>query len=54
VSGVVGVGYTENIKALERQIASLEAGDPPAPDDPAGTGIGSLIGVVYLKERARR
>jgi hypothetical protein len=57
VSGVVAVGTAENIKALERQIAALEAGSPPAPDDPAGTGtddgLGEL-GVFYLVERARR
>jgi hypothetical protein len=55
VSSVVGVSYVENIKAYERQLAKLESGEPPAPDDPAGTGDESgTIGVVYLRERARR
>lgn len=57
VSSVVGVTYTENIKALERQIAALESGQPPAPDDPAPpaddtTGIG--FSVIQLRERPRR
>jgi hypothetical protein len=56
VSTVVAVTFTENIKALERQIALLEAGQPPAPDDPAGSaGTGdSIIGVARLIERPRR
>lgn len=55
VSSVVAVTYTENIKAYERQIAALEAGDPPAPDDPAdGTGTANSLGVLYLVERPRR
>jgi hypothetical protein len=53
VSSVVAVTFTENIKALERQIALLEQGEPPAPDDPAGTGD-SFIGVARLVERPRR
>jgi hypothetical protein len=56
VSGVVGVGTAENIKALERQITSLEAGTPEAPDEP-DTGDDedtTQLGVFYLRERARR
>ncbi|MCX5000995.1 hypothetical protein [Streptomyces longwoodensis] len=55
VNGVVGVDYTETIKAYERQLTILESGQPPAPDDPAGTGTdANTIGIVYLRERARR
>lgn len=58
VTGVVGVSFTENIKALERQIALLESGEPPAPDDPDddGDGIpdGYGFGVIRLVERPRR
>lgn len=57
VSGVVGVGFGENIKALERQIANLEAGVPAAPDDPTGetgTDTTSQLGVFFLQERPRR
>lgn len=54
VSSVVSVAFTENIKALERQIALLKNGEPPAPDDPAGTGIDAYIGVARLVERPRR
>ncbi|MEZ7005675.1 hypothetical protein [Streptomyces sp. AD55] len=53
VTGVVGVGYGENIKAYERQILALEAGEPPAPDDPPGSQPGTL-GIVFLRERPRR
>lgn len=58
VTGVVAVSFTENIKALERQIALLESGEPPAPDDPDddGDGIpdGYGFGVIRLVERPRR
>ena len=56
VSGVVNVGTAENIKAYERQIAALENGEPPAPDDPADgdTGNGSNLGILRLVERPRR
>ncbi|MGW3383359.1 hypothetical protein ACWDCO_24625 [Streptomyces albogriseolus] len=56
VSGVVGVGFGENIKALERKIALLESGQPPAPDDPPGTGDTDAfeLGVIRLVERPRR
>ncbi|MET8571776.1 hypothetical protein [Streptomyces sp. NPDC004783] len=56
LSGVVGVGFAENIKAYERQIALLEDGQPPAPDDPTdpdGSNLGG-IGMLHLVERPRR
>ncbi|WP_046248848.1 hypothetical protein [Streptomyces sp. MBT28] len=56
VTGVVGLGTGENIKAYERQIAALESGESPAPDDPLdpdGSTLGGL-GMVYLVERPRR
>lgn len=57
VSGVVSVTYTENIKAIERQIALLESGYPPAPDETTDPddGDGDLgFGVIRLRERPRR
>jgi hypothetical protein len=58
VSSVVSVAYTENIKALERQIIALEGGQPPAPDDPApptdDTDAGFGFEVIQLRERPRR
>ncbi|MDK0525001.1 hypothetical protein [Streptomyces sp. ML-6] len=54
VSGVVSVSYTENIKALERQIAALEAGDPPGPDDPPDETGPDGFGTLPLVERPRR
>lgn len=55
VTGAVAVGFAENIKALERQIALLVSGEPPAPDDPAGTGDDTvLLGTFQLAERRRR
>ncbi|MFD7922539.1 hypothetical protein ACFV3R_25345 [Streptomyces sp. NPDC059740] len=56
VSGVVSVAYAENIKAIERQITALEAGDSPAPDDPTGPGGSDTFdfGVIRLRERPRR
>jgi hypothetical protein len=54
VSGVVAVSYTETIKAYERQLERLENGEPPAPDDPAGASGPNALGIVYLRERARR
>lgn len=55
VSSVVSVSYVENIKAYERQIALLEAGASPAPDDPADTTSSDpQLGVFYLVERPRR
>lgn len=55
VSSVVAVSYTENIKALERKIAELESGEPPAPDDPEdGSGGPDSLGMIRLVERRRR
>ncbi|MFJ7297535.1 hypothetical protein [Streptomyces collinus] len=56
VSSVVSVAFTENIKALERQIALLESGQSPAPDEAAGTDTdnSAQLGVFYLVERRRR
>jgi hypothetical protein len=56
VSSVVAVGTAENIKAYERQIALLESGEPPAPDDPTApiTEDSAQLGVFYLVERPRR
>lgn len=55
VSSVVSVTYTENIRALERQIALLESGEPPAPDEPgSGSDDGYGFGVIRLTERPRR
>lgn len=54
VTGVVGLGFGENIKALERKIALLESGQPSAPDDPEETGSAGQLGVFRLVERPRR
>lgn len=58
VSGVVSLSFAENIKAIERQIAALENGEPPAPDDPGATGpddgIPDGYGIVQLVPRPRR
>ncbi|MDX3048702.1 hypothetical protein PV378_19680 [Streptomyces scabiei] len=57
VSSVVSVTTSENIKALERQIAALQSGTPAAPDEPdAPTGNDGLaaLGVIQLIERPRR
>ncbi|MEV5915846.1 hypothetical protein AB0M00_44055 [Streptomyces chartreusis] len=56
LSGVVSVTYTENIKAYERQIALLEEGGSPAPDEPAGGSDDDtvLLGSFQLVERRRR
>ncbi|TXS42935.1 hypothetical protein [Streptomyces sp. t39] len=56
VSGVVSINNSEVIKALERQIAALEAGEPPAPDDPAlpGPDPATSLGMIRLVERPRR
>lgn len=53
VVSVVAINTTANIAAYERQIAALEAGEPPAPDDPARPDPDAL-GVLYLRERPRR
>jgi hypothetical protein len=58
VSSVVSVSTAENIKAIERQIARLEAGRPLAPDeaDPDGDGTASddSLRIITLTARARR
>jgi len=55
VSGVVNVSFAENIKAYERQIASLVAGGSPAPDEPATVDDDTvLLGTFQLVERPRR
>ncbi|MFB8122127.1 hypothetical protein ACFVG1_13145 [Streptomyces bacillaris] len=54
VSGVVSVSYTETIKAYERQLAALIAGEPPAPDDPDDDTSGDGFGLIQLVERPRR
>lgn len=54
VSSVVLVNYTANLAAYERQIALLEAGDPPAPDDPPPVSDDPTIGYLQLVPRSRR
>jgi hypothetical protein len=54
VSSVVSVSYTENIRAYERQIALLEAGQPPAPDDATDTTDYGGFDVITLTARPRR
>lgn len=56
VSSVVSVSIAENIKAYERQLAALIAGEDPAPDDPPATGDGdiTLLGTIQLVARPRR
>ncbi|WP_045562745.1 hypothetical protein [Streptomyces sp. FxanaA7] len=55
VSSVVSVSFTENIKAYERQIAALEAGGSPAPDETPTTGDDvTVLGTFQLVERRRR
>jgi hypothetical protein len=56
VSSVVSVSIAENIKAYERQIASLASGGSPAPDEPdTGDDDGAvLLGMFQLVERPRR
>lgn len=56
VSSVVGVTYTENIKAYERQLALLESGEPPAPDDPPDdtSSDDGTLGIIQLVARPRR
>lgn len=56
VSSVVSVSYTENIKAIERQIALLEGGQPPAPDetDLNGDGIPDELRSIRLIAQPRR
>ncbi|MFJ4473236.1 hypothetical protein ACIP2X_37880 [Streptomyces sp. NPDC089424] len=55
VSGVVAVGFAENIKAYERQILALESGEIVAPDDPPATDDeDAAIGYLILRARPRR
>ena len=54
VSGVVTVAYTENIRAIERTIAILESGEPPAPDENVETGGPGGFGTLRLVARERR
>lgn len=57
VSGVVNASFSENIKAYEREIALLQSGDSPAPDEPppnAGGDDQAAIGWITLVARPRR
>ncbi|QKW31519.1 hypothetical protein HUT11_35750 (plasmid) [Streptomyces seoulensis] len=54
VSNVVAINTTANLAAYERQIAALEAGDPPAPDETAPATDDPTIGYILLKARPRR
>jgi hypothetical protein len=56
VSSVVSVSFAENIRAYERQIASLEAGGSPSPDETPTTDDDSItvLGSFQLVERRRR
>ncbi|QBJ94428.1 hypothetical protein D0Z67_29090 (plasmid) [Streptomyces seoulensis] len=54
VTNVVAVNFTANLAALERKITALEAGEPPAPDDPTASDTRDHIGVILLQERPRR
>lgn len=56
VSGVVNVSFSENIKAYEREIALLESGQPPAPDEPPDDGgiSDTGLGIIQLVARPRR
>ncbi|MEU0837201.1 hypothetical protein [Streptomyces sp. NPDC005969] len=54
VSGVVSVNFSANIAAYERQITTLEAGEPPAPDDPTDSITADGLGIIQLVERPRR
>lgn len=58
VSSVVSVAYAENIKAIERDIANLLAGNDLAPDetDPDGDGTAGddSLRIITLTARARR
>lgn len=56
VSGVVSVSYSENIKAYERQIALLEGGGSPAPDEPdtPSSDEPDTFGIIYFTGMERR
>jgi hypothetical protein len=53
VTNVVAINATANLAAYERQIAALEAGEPPAPDEDDQTSPDTL-GMILLRERPRR
>lgn len=53
ITNVVAINTTANLAAYERQIAALEAGDPPAPDETNPTGE-YAIGYIQLVPRPRR
>lgn len=56
VPGAVTLSFSANITALERQIALLRDGVPPAPDDPDTDGATDpdALGFIRLVERPRR
>ncbi len=53
LSGVVSVDNSGNLAAIERQIAGLEDGTIPDPENP-GDPSAADSGVFYLRERPRR
>jgi hypothetical protein len=53
VTNVVAINQTANLAAYERQIAALEAGESPAPDE-EDTGGPDALGLIQLVERPRR
>ncbi|MFF7476672.1 hypothetical protein [Streptomyces sp. NPDC008092] len=53
VTNVVAINTTANLAAYERQIAALEAGDPPAPDEQTAS-TDDAIGYIQLIARPRR
>jgi hypothetical protein len=53
VTNVVAINTTANIAAYERQIAALEAGSNPAPDETGPDGPDTLQ-LLLLRERPRR
>lgn len=55
VSSVVSVDYSSNITAYERQIALLENGGSPAPDDPdESDDDDDTIGYIFFHGVERR
>lgn len=54
VTNVVAINTTANLAAYERKIAALEAGDPPAPDDPITVSTTPAVGYIQLCARPRR
>lgn len=53
VTNVVAINTTSNLASYERQIAALEAGEHPAPDE-QDTGGPDTLGILFLRERPRR